>query len=375
MTMTGLYVHIPFCQKKCHYCNFVIALAGSHDSRRAFEEALHHEIEHNAGPMSETVFDTLYLGGGTPSRLESREIEWVFHELRRNFRIRPGAEITCEVNPGDVDLRKAMLLHKLGVNRVSLGAQSFHDDTLEKLNRTHRAGEIESCFRYLRDAGIQNISLDLMLSLPGESWGKVQVSIEKAVALKPEHFSLYELTIEEKTVFGEMNRQGRLELPDEDAQFEILENARMFLKKSGYIHYELLSFAKSGYESKHNQIYWANEDYLGLGPGAFSYIEGRRYRFADSYDSYLSKIQKGDWSLFEEEVLTEKKKLIESFLLALRLKAGASLDKFGGLLREFSDEIESLEERGLVVREEGYVRLTEKGKFFAETVFAELSKK
>lgn len=373
--MTGLYVHIPFCQKKCHYCNFVITLAGSHDSRRAFQEALHREMEHYARPMSETVFDTLYLGGGTPSRLESHELEWVFHELKRHFRFQPGAEVSCEVNPGDVDLHKAMLLRKLGVNRVSLGAQSFHDDTLERLNRTHRSAEISSCFRYLRDAGISNISLDLMLSLPGEDWSRVSESLEKAAALRPEHFSLYELTIEEKTVFGAMSRQGKLELPDEESQFEMLENARVFLKESGYTQYELLSFAKPDFESRHNMIYWANQDYLGLGPAAYSYIKGRRYRLADSYESYLRKIQGDDWTAYEEEILSDEKKLIESFLLALRLKTGARMDRFAQLIVSFQEEIESLEERGLLEKEEGCIRLTEKGKFFAETVFAELSKK
>ncbi len=373
--MIGLYVHIPFCQKKCHYCNFVIALAGSHDSRRAFAEALHHEIERQSAYFQETTFETLYIGGGTPSRLEPTELEWLFHELKRNFKFRPGAEITCEVNPGDVGLDKAMLLRKLGVNRVSLGAQTFHDDTLQHLNRTHLSGDIGSCFRYLRDAGIENISLDLILALPGEFWDRAKDSLEKAVALKPDHISLYELTIEEKTVFGELHRQDRLNLPSEEEQFEILENARQFLKGCGYQHYELLSFAKPGFESKHNQLYWANEEYLGLGPGAFSYINGKRYRFADSYESYVSKIQAGDWSLFEEEILSEEKKLIESFLLALRLKEGAAAARFEPLLHEFKEEIESLEERGLLIRENGRVRLTEKGKFFAETVFAELSKK
>lgn len=373
--MTGLYVHVPFCQKKCHYCNFVIALAGSHESRRAFAEALHQEIERKAGSFHETIFETLYFGGGTPSRLEPSELEWLFRELKRNFKFRPGAEITCEVNPGDVGLDKAMLLRKLGVNRVSLGAQTFHDDTLQHLNRTHLSGDIGSCFRYLRDAGIENISLDLILALPGEFWDRAKDSLEKAVALKPDHISLYELTILEKTVFGELHRQDRLNLPGEEEQFEILENARQFLKGCGYRHYELLSFAKPGFESKHNQLYWANEEYLGLGPGAFSYINGKRYRFADSYESYVSKIGAGDWSLFEEEILSEEKKLIESFLLALRLKEGAAAARFEPLLHEFKEEIESLEERGLLIRESGRVRLTEKGKFFAETVFAELSKK
>ncbi len=371
--MTGLYVHIPFCQKKCHYCNFVIAPVGSAVSHRVFLGALEKEAKHYAGRFADTVFETVYLGGGTPSTLRTGEFEWLFQILKSHFRWKKEAELTCEINPGDVDLDKAFLLKRLGANRASLGAQSFHEETLRTLNRAHGAGQIESSFRYLRDAGFKNINMDLILSLPGESWNMVRTSLEQTVLLKPEHISLYELTVEEKTVFGQRQRHGKLELPDEQQQFAMLSNARVFLQQAGYRHYELLNYAKPGYESRHNLLYWANEDYLGLGPGAYSYFDTRRFKNSESHEQYLDKISRNDWDACEEETLEGKKKEIESFLLALRLTDGAEAERFCSLLQNFKDEIVSLCEKGLLVQEEGYVRLSAKGQFFAETVFTELS--
>jgi len=371
--MTGLYVHVPFCTKKCHYCNFVIALAAPVENHSIFLESLEQEARHRERDLSGVVFDTVYVGGGTPSVLEAREFEWLVRILRTHFKIQAEAEFTCEANPGDVDLKKALLLKKLGINRISLGAQSFHDDTLQKLNRTHRAAEIDSSFRYLRDAGFNNINLDLILSLPGEPWGRARYSLERLAALDPEHVSLYELTVEDKTVFGERQRQRTLHLPDEDEQFENLSNARVFLKGQGYRHYELLSYAKRGRESRHNLLYWANEDTIGLGPGAYSYHKGTRSRFSDSYQQYLTKIRAGDWVPVEEETLAGDKREVESFLLALRLTDGASIERFTPVTARLGEEIRDLTEKGLLEQDETGIRLTARGQFLAETVFAELS--
>ena len=371
--MTGLYIHVPFCRKKCHYCNFVIAPAGPDASHRVFLDALEKEATHAAPRFSETIFDTVYLGGGTPSTLRAGEFERLFRILKMHFFWKKEAELTCEVNPGDVDLDRAFLLKGFGINRVSLGAQSFHDETLQRLNRAHNAGEIESSFRALRDAGFKNISMDLMLSLPGESWELAHASLEQAVALGPEHISLYELTLEEKTVFGRLHHEGKLELPGEEEQLEMLSKARLFLQEAGYRHYELLNYAKPGFESRHNLLYWANEDYLGLGPGATSYFDGRRFKNSDSYEQYQEKIMRDDWSAREEEVLDEQKKETESFLLALRLTEGADAGRFRSMLERRKDEIDSLCEKGLLSVDDDKIRLSSRGQFMAETVFTELS--
>ncbi len=370
--MTGLYLHIPFCRKKCHYCNFVIAPALSGASHDIFLTALEKEAEHYARRFADVVFETVYLGGGTPSTLGAGEFERLFHILKSHFRWKKEAELTCEINPGDGDREQALLLKKLGANRASLGAQSFREETLKRINRAHGAGEIESSFRHLREAGFKNINMDLILSLPGESWSMVCASLEQAVHLDPEHISLYELTIEDKTVFGRLHHEGKLDLPNEQEQFGMLSKARDFLKKSGYRHYELLNYAKPGFESQHNRLYWANEEYLGLGPGAYSYFDARRFRNSQSHEQYLDKISRNDWEACEEETLDEKKKDIESFLLALRLTDGADAGRFRSVIGDFNGEISSLCEKGLLVQEHDRVCLSAKGQFFAETVFTEL---
>ena len=237
----------------------------------------------------------------------------------------------------------------------------------------------------MRDAGFENINLDLILSLPGESLTEVKVSLDEAMALDPEHISLYELTIEPRTAFWKWYKGAQphavgarhvLPLPNEDEQFKILSYARNFLKKNGFTHYELLNFAKPGFESQHNLLYWANEEYLGLGPGAFSYLDGRRFQFAESYEQYMRKIKEGDWKPFGEETLAPDKKKIESLLLALRRMEGADVNRFGVKAKHalpLHGNIESLKTAGLLEESNGKIRLTERGQFFAERVFTDLS--
>ncbi|MBI3252590.1 MAG: radical SAM family heme chaperone HemW [Candidatus Omnitrophica bacterium] len=367
--MIGLYVHVPFCAKKCHYCNFVITTSRPASLGDSFLAALRKEIFKRAALARGRVFDTLYIGGGTPSVLSEDELKKIFSILRENFKFRADAEITLEANPGDLTAEKARLLRESGVNRVSLGAQSFNDPTLRRLNRSHDAAAIRRSFGILRQEGFQSVNLDLLLSLPEESFEDVKGSLEAAAALGPEHVSLYELTVEEKTKFGRDAARGLLKLPDEDAQIERLTVAREFLKKNGYEHYELLNYARPGFRSRHNLIYWANGEYLGLGPGAFSYLGGARSRLASSVEEYLRKIKMGDWRPAESERLSPEKKEIESFLLALRLTEGADV---GATQRVAPTAIQKLKENGLIEETTGKIHLTPRGQFFAETVFAEL---
>lgn len=371
--MIGLYIHIPFCKKKCHYCNFVVTTARRASGYYEFLTALEKEMAFYRDGLSERSFDTLYLGGGTPSTFTADEMSRLFRLAHQNFKIKAGAEITCEVNPGDVDCEKADAYRRAGINRVSIGVQSFNENTLRRLNRDHGVSEIFRCFEILKKAGFQNISLDLMLSLPGETLKDVEYSLKQAVGLEPQHISLYELTIEERTVFGRQSHRGKLDLPDEALQLEMLSQARTYLKTQGYEHYELLSYARKGFESRHNLIYWANEEYLGLGPAAYSYIGGKRYRQSRAVDEYFEKVKNEDWSTIEEECLSADKKEIESFLLALRLSEGAQRRRFAGVLDQFKDSIQGLKEKGLVEEGVKNIRLTPQGQFFAETVFAELS--
>ncbi len=371
--MTGLYIHVPFCARKCHYCNFVISTSNSPEDHREFLAALAKEMAWIAPRFRGKLFDTLYLGGGTPSKLTAPDTERLFSLARKNFRFREDAEVTLEANPGDIDRERASHTRALGVNRVSLGAQSFQERALVDINRSHGVRDIVESFSALREAGLGNISMDLILSLPGQTLGDAKDSLEALLRLGPEHMSLYELVVEEKTVFGHLHRQDKLNLPDEQSQVEILSLARRTLKKSGYRHYELLSYAKPGFESRHNRIYWDNGEYLGLGPAAFSYLDGRRYRNSRSVEEYLDKVRRGDWTACEEETLTGEKKEVESLLLALRLDEGADTRRFGPLVARLAEPLRNLKEKGLLDLGRERLRLTPRGQLFAETVFMELS--
>jgi oxygen-independent coproporphyrinogen-3 oxidase len=371
--VTGLYVHLPFCVKKCHYCDFVIAVGGDAERHGKFLDALDGEMEARAERFKNTEFDTLYLGGGTPSTLSPEETKRFFDSLRGRFRLKEGAEITCEVNPGDVDAAKAKLYRSLGVGRVSLGAQTFREATLRRLNRAHGSVDIGRSYGLLREAGIVNVSLDLILALPGETMEDVEFSLDCLTGLSPEHVSIYELAIEEKTVFGREHREGRLERPSEELQLKMLTTVRERLKAVGYTHYELLSYAKPGFESKHNLLYWANADYLGLGPGAFSFYDGRRFRVAASFDDYMKKAAQNDFSACEEEILDSSRREFESLVLALRLTRGAKIADFQRPLAALTDTIAELKMKDLVSVDAERIRLTEKGQLFAESVFADLS--
>ncbi len=369
----GLYLHIPFCAKKCHYCDFVVTDAGSASQREKFLDVLSAEMGRWLENFKNAEFDTLYLGGGTPSALDVDETAHLFKLIEKNFSFQAGAERTCEVNPGDVTEEKAALYMKSGIRRISLGAQSFDDAILKRINRAHDAEAISDSFRILRRAGFKNINLDLIFSLPGQTLAEVRASLEKLLELGPEHVSLYELTVEDRTVFGALRKKGRLNLPTEEASLEMLTFARDFLKANGFRHYELLNYAKPGFESKHNLLYWGNHEYLGLGPGAFSYLDGRRFRNSASYEEYLKKAENGDLTAHEEEVLDPEKKQVESFLLALRLTEGASAAQFSDLTPKLTSSLTRLVEQGLLLSDDQRIRLTPKGQLFAETVFTELS--
>ena len=371
--MPGLYVHIPFCVKKCHYCNFVIALTGQGDRETKFLDLFKKEVLHYAPELKNRVFDTLYLGGGTPSVLSQDQLGDIFSFLRSHFHFKKNAEVTLEANPDDINPSKANFFKKIGVGRVSLGAQSFHDKTLKKMNRAHKAAQIDEAFGNLREAKMASINLDLMLSLPEETMEDLEFSLEELRRLDPDHVSLYELVVEEKTVFKILSEQGKLKLPEEDLQVQMLVAARAFLKKQGWRQYELLNYSKPGHESKHNQIYWKNEEYLGLGPGAFSYLNGKRFQLSESFKQYTQKVSQEDWSPSQAEVLTPEKKEIESFLLALRTVEGVDTIRFKKLIKKSALLIQDLCQNNLLRQKEGKIQLTDQGQLFAETIFSEFS--
>jgi oxygen-independent coproporphyrinogen-3 oxidase len=372
--MRGLYIHIPFCAQKCHYCNYVIALSGNAEQREDYFKAVHEEIQYRAGLHGPLRFDTLYFGGGTPSALHSREMRYLVQELRTAFSWAATAEWTCEVNPGDVDAEKLRCYRDLGINRISLGVQSFNDDLLRRMGRGHDSRQILHTIEKLHEQGFKNISMDLINRLPGQTLEDLEYDLRRCVELGAKQIVIYDLNVHEDTAFGLWQKQGKLPLPGDethDAMYEKIE--RVLVNESVFVQYEISSFAVPGYESRHNLIYWHNQEYLGFGPGAFSYTGGTRSVYAKTVKRYLDKALNRDWSNDEEERLTDEKIEIETLLTGLRLKEGIDLNQFVRIQEHLRNEVPKLAEQGLVVQDKGRLRLTSQGKKLAESVFAELS--
>lgn len=371
--MLGLYVHIPYCLRKCYYCNFTTVANAPLSERQRYFEALECQIAHVRSRYGELFFDTLYLGGGTPSFLQADEMACLLGFIRSAFAFREGCEATCEVNPGDTSDEKLQLFRRHGINRISLGAQSFSDALLSQVGRIHDRRAIYETLDRLAKHGFVNVSLDLMLRLPGQKVQDVKDSIQAAVDLNVKQVVLYDLNVHRETVFGQRQLRGQLHLPSEELHEEMFQAAQERLIAAGFRQYEVTSFAKPGFESQHNLIYWHNQDYLGLGPGAFSYLGGKRTQFALTVSRYIDKCSRGDWSNDEEDEPSPQEREIETVLTGLRLQEGVEVMKFSLIRNHLQKEILFLESQDLLYEEAGRVFLTRRGRFLAETVFTHLS--
>ncbi len=370
----GLYVHIPFCLRKCHYCNFVIAPSGDSKLRADYLRALEAEIAEARRRHGPIVFDTVYLGGGTPSALSTGEMEQVFSLLKRSFAWKSDAEITVEVNPGEVDPEKLAAYRRLGVNRISLGVQSTNDELLKAMNRAHNTEDARRTAQAAREAGFTNISMDLIIRLPNQKVGDVERSISDIVEWGAHQVVVYDLMVHQETHFGIKQKRGELTLPPEEVHERMFEAVERGLAAAGLEHYEVSSFAKPGFESRHNLIYWRNQPYLGLGPGAFSYMEGVRYVYAQTVSRYLEKALRGDWTNDEEDRLTPEEREMETVLTGIRLKPGFDLSRVPLVRAHIESEVPALAARGLVEYDESVLRLTPKGRYLAESVLTQLSR-
>ncbi|MFH0985200.1 MAG: radical SAM family heme chaperone HemW [Candidatus Omnitrophota bacterium] len=373
--MRGLYIHIPFCQTRCFYCDFVTTAKHSSLLRSRFFEAIAAEIKQARDRHGSLSFDTLYLGGGTPSSLTIPELECLTEWVRSEFRFSEGFEFTCEFNPGDGDEAKLKALREMGVNRISLGCQSFQDTILKKLGRRHTVKDIETAISNIRQAGISNISFDLMLRLPGQTVEDFRDSVRLCVDLGASQVSLYDLEVHGKTPFGELQQKEELDLPAEEEHARMYESAIEILIAAGYEHYEISNFAKPGSASRHNLLYWHNQEYLGLGPGAFTYLNGVRSQFAPGLARYLEKCEAKDWANDVEDPLSAEEQETETFITGLRLCEGVVPADFRRIYPRFKDRLKTLYDEGLLEVCEKNSRLTARGKFLAEDVFSYLLRK
>lgn len=356
-----LYVHIPFCARICPYCAFYKARA-SHSETERFCEATLRELVQTASQF-EIAPETIFFGGGTPTALTTAQLELLLGGFRKQLDLSILTEWTIEANPGSVSARKAKVLKELGVNRISLGVQSWDDDLLKLLGREHDSKQAEESFHILRGAGFSNVNVDLMFGLPGQTIAQWRSTLEKTIALQPEHVSAYCLTYEEDTDFFLRHARGEFR-QDSDADAEFFETTMSMLQEAGFEHYEISNYARPGFSSRHNRGYWAGEDYLGLGPSAFSTVGMQRWQNIADYREYAVRLSDGRSTIAKVEELTHEMKRAERIALLLRTSDGvsaATLEPFGKEAREFV-------QLGLLHQRDDRFVLTRAGKSLADSV-------
>ena len=364
---TSAYVHIPFCTQICYYCDFSKVFIKNQpvDSYLAhlLEEFRFYDIQ---------KLRTLYIGGGTPTALSAPQLEVLLKGLTKNLDLSVLEELTIEANPGDLDADKIAVLKNSAVNRVSLGVQTFDNKMLKKIGRSHLEKDIYENIDRLKLAGFDNISIDLIYALPGQTMEQVKDNVAKAIGLDIPHMSLYSLILENHTVFMNRMRRGKLPLPKEELEAEMFEYIIAELERAGFEHYEISNFSKIGFESRHNLMYWDNAEYYGIGAGASGYVNGVRYKNHGPIRHYLSAVEEGNARITEEH-LSQKEQMEEEMFLGLRKKSGVSMarfeEKFGRSFDELYGEIvRDLVQKGLMQIEGDRVRMTKRGLFLGDTV-------
>jgi oxygen-independent coproporphyrinogen III oxidase len=398
----GLYLHVPFCERKCPYCDFN-TYAGLQGWFGQTVDALTRELATWAVPLAGRPITSIFLGGGTPTVLDAEQLEQLFAALHENLTLAADCEITCEANPGTVDRAKFQRLRGLGVNRLSLGVQSFQPDELAFLGRIHSVDDVDRAFAAARAAGFDNINLDFIFGLPHQPPANWAATLERAVALGPEHLSLYSLIVEPNTPLNHWVETGKVDAPDDDLAAELYELALARLNAAGYVHYEVSNWAKPdqivrdsaqalnpGYAARHNLLYWHNQEYIGIGPGAHSHLRvvggddeaggevvSHRWSNRKPVPGYVKRMMAGQPVVDMEEVLSPRVSMGETMMLGLRLvREGVPFAHFAELhgddLRTvFAPEIARLQTQGLIELDEQRVRLTERGLLVGNQVFAE----
>jgi oxygen-independent coproporphyrinogen III oxidase len=356
-----IYVHIPFCARICPYCAFYKDLLDRSQTWR-FCEAILRDLDRQCASFALTP-ETIYFGGGTPTALTSSQLEFLLEGFRERLDLSWLAEWTIEANPGSVSARKAALLRKLGVTRVSLGIQSWDDELLKLLGREHNSQQAEQSFHVLRDAGFSNINIDLMFGLPGQTIEQWKSTLEKTIALQPDHISAYCLTYEEDTEFFLRHARGEL-LQDTDADAAFFEITMSILEDAGYEQYEISNYARPGFSSVHNRAYWLGKDYLGIGPSAFSTVGMDRWQNVCDYRTYADHVLSGQSPRGVSENLTSEMKRMERMALSLRTREGVAASE----LKHFGKETEEFISLGLLQKSSGNLVLTRKGKELADSV-------
>lgn len=369
----GIYIHIPFCIRKCYYCDFV-SYTDKFEMQEKYVNKLIEEIEYNKQLLKERKITTIYIGGGTPSSINSEYITQILEKIYDITHYDKDTEITIEVNPGTINEKKLHDYKKCGINRLSIGLQSCNDNLLKDIGRIHRFEDFLNTYNLARKVGFENINIDLMLGLPNQTIKELKSSLEKVVQLNPEHISVYSLIVEENTPISNMINEGIFKLPEEEQERMEYKYTKNYLELNEYNHYEISNFSKKGLESKHNLNCWKQEEYIGFGVAAHSYVNKTRYSNTSDIDKYLKENINNIKQIHEIQNTDDMKK--EYMLLGLRKIEGVKISKFKEKFTEnpiylFKDELSKLVEQELIEIDLDNIKLTEKGLDLANLVWEE----
>ncbi|WP_375479526.1 radical SAM family heme chaperone HemW [uncultured Nostoc sp.] len=380
---SSAYVHIPFCRRRCFYCDFPVSVVGDRlrgetsGTISQYVEVLCQEIA--ITPAFGQPLKTIFFGGGTPSLLSAKQLQRILTQLHKHFGIASGAEISMEIDPATFDLAHIVGYRSAGVNRVSLGVQAFQSELLQRAGRSHSVEDIFAAVELIHQVKIPVFSLDLISGLPHQSLDQWQNSLEKAVAIAPTHISIYDLTIEPGTAFGRYYKPGDTPMPTDEATVKMYQMGQQVLTNAGYEHYEISNYAQPGHQCRHNRVYWENRPYYGFGMGAASYVEGKRFTRPRKTREYYQWVQAG--GVIDCDVTPPKEVLLETLMLGLRLAEGLSLavlvEAFGEeKVKEICRCLQLYFEKGWVEIAEGRLRLIDpQGFLFSNVVLAELFEK
>ncbi|MCM2988938.1 radical SAM family heme chaperone HemW [Bacillus safensis] len=372
--MKAAYIHIPFCEHICHYCDFNKFFIKTQPVDE-YLAALEKEMQHTIEQKGEQELKTIFIGGGTPTSLTVSQLDKLMKSIHRVLKPTKNlVEFAVEANPDELSLEKLQVLKAAGVNRLSFGVQTFEDDLLKKIGRVHQKKDVLTSFERARAVGFDNISLDLMFGLPHQEKHHVMNSLETAFSLGAEHYSVYSLIVEPKTVFYNLMQKGKLHLPPQEREAEMYELVMDEMERHGLKQYEISNYAKPGFESQHNLTYWSNEDYFGFGAGAHGYVDGVRNVNAGPVKHYLELIDQTGFPYKETHQVTKAEQIEEEMFLGLRkiegVKSADFQAKYGTAPEAlFSTVLEDLEEKGLIVKDDMGIRLTRKGKLLGNEVF------
>jgi putative oxygen-independent coproporphyrinogen III oxidase len=369
------YLHIPFCEHICHYCDFnKVFLKGQPVDD--YLQALDHEMRMTLSQFPTKEVQTIFVGGGTPTSLNEQQLFRFCESINRNLPKSKMLEFTFEANPGDLSREKLQILKEAGVNRLSLGVQTFNEELLKKIGRVHKARDVYQTIESAKAVGFENISIDLIFSLPSQTIDDFKDSLSKAFSLDIPHFSAYSLIIEPKTVFYNLMKKGKLPTPGEDVEAKMYEVLMEEMEQHGFRQYEISNFSKSGFESKHNLTYWNNEYYYGFGAGAHSYLNGVRRSNTGPLKRYIDQIKSGVLPIFEDHLVTQSEQMEEEMFLGLRKTEGVSIphfiEKFGqDPLKIFNNEIIDLVGKQWIEVKNDSIYLTKTGRLLGNEVFQE----